>query len=175
VAAILGVVAATGLWWMYFDNLEGSVVRRKVEDAKAWRPTTWIYGHLPLAAALVATGVGLEHAVVESVEHDTFPLAERWLLVTAVAAVFAAMALIQFATVLPEGRRTNRTIMRNRLIGVPVVLAVGFLGFLSALWIVFLVVLICAAEVAADVYSTTRSEVRTALTEGREITSDDEG
>ena len=67
--------------------------------------------------------------------------------------------------VLPDGRRTNRTIMRNRLIGVPVVLAVGFLGFLSAPWIVFLVALVCAGEVAADVYTKTESEFEHALTE----------
>jgi len=166
IAAILGVISATGLWWMYFDNLEGSVVRRKVEEAKAWRPTTWIYGHFPLAAALVAAGAGMEHAVVESVEHHGLPLAERWLLVGAVAVAFAAMALIQFATVLPGGRRDNLAIMRNRLAGIPLVLMIGFFGFLSATWIIFLVALTCIAEVAADVYVKTESEFEHALTDG---------
>ena len=33
--AALGVVVATGMWWMYFDNLEGSVVRRRADQAKS--------------------------------------------------------------------------------------------------------------------------------------------
>ena len=64
VTAALGVVVATGMWWMYFDNLEGNVVRRRADQAKAWRPTVWIYSHLPLAAGVAITGVGLEHAVL---------------------------------------------------------------------------------------------------------------
>jgi low temperature requirement protein LtrA len=159
-AAILGVITATGLWWMYFDNLDGSVVRRRIEDLKAWRPTTWIYSHLPLAIALAIAGVGLEHAVVEAVEHHSFPAPERWLLVSAVAFAFAAMALNQYATVRPGAPGANIPIVRNRLIGIPVVLLVGFLSFLSSVWIVFLVTAVCAAEVAADVYVGTRSDLQ---------------
>jgi low temperature requirement protein LtrA len=164
-AAVLGVVTATGLWWMYFDNLDGSVVRRHVEEQKAWRPTTWIYGHLPLAAALAATGVGLEHSVVEAVEGHTFPSPERWLLVSAVAGAFAAMALIQYATVRPNRPGANLPIARNRLIGIPIVLVVGLFSFLSSVWIVFLITAVCAGEVAADVYVGTRTDLAHALDE----------
>ena len=158
-AAILGVMTATGLWWMYFDNLDGSVVRRRVEDLKAWRPTTWIYSHLPLAIALAIAGVGLEHAVVEAAEHHSFPAPERWLLVSAVAVAFAAMALNQFATVRPGLPGANLPIVRNRLIGIPVVLLFGFFGFLPSVWIVLLITAVCAAEVAADVYVGTRADL----------------
>jgi low temperature requirement protein LtrA len=166
-AAILGVITATGLWWMYFDNLDGSVVRRRVEDLKAWRPTTWIYSHLPLAIALAIAGVGLEHAVVEAVAHHSFPTPERWLLVSAVAVAFAAMALNQYATVRPSAPGANLPIVRNRLTGIPVVLLFGFFAFLSSVWIVFLVTLVCAGEVAADVYVATREDGEHAVDEGQ--------
>ena len=40
---VLGVLLATLLWWLYFDNAEGSVVRRRNIEGKTWRPTGWIY------------------------------------------------------------------------------------------------------------------------------------
>ena len=65
IGAILGIIIATGLWWIYFDNLEGSVVRRKKGQRTAWKPTVWIYSHLPLAISLTATGIGLEYLVTQ--------------------------------------------------------------------------------------------------------------
>ena len=65
IGAILGIVIATSLWWIYFDNLEGSVVRRRKGQRTAWKPTAWIYSHLPLAFGLTASGIGLEFIVTE--------------------------------------------------------------------------------------------------------------
>ena len=158
--AVLGVIVATALWWMYFDNLEGYVVRRRVEQVKAWRPTAWIYSHLPLTAALVAVGVGLEHAVLAAEHDEAFHTAERWLLVGGLAFTFAAMALNQLSTVRPTGQHHHLAFARNRLLGIPALLVIGFLGFLSSLWVVLLITLVCAAEVAGDVYIGLRSESR---------------
>lgn len=65
IRGVLGVIAASALWWLYFDNQQGSVVRRRKDQAKAWKPTAWIYSHLPLAIALTATGIGLEFFVAD--------------------------------------------------------------------------------------------------------------
>ena len=61
--AALGVGVATALWWLYFDNARGAVVRRDANVRRTWRPTAWIYSHLPLAAGLAASGVAMEVAV----------------------------------------------------------------------------------------------------------------
>ena len=66
----------TSLWWVYFDNLDGTVVRRRSDQRKAWKPTVWIYGHLPLVIALIMTAIGLEHAIT-AVGHHTLEAAER--------------------------------------------------------------------------------------------------
>jgi low temperature requirement protein LtrA len=159
--AALGVVVATGMWWMYFDNLEGSVVRRRADQAKAWRPTVWIYSHLPLAAGVAITGVGLEHAVFEAGE-DHAHTASRWLLVGAVALAFAAMAAILVATVPRRGGRGHIALARSRLIAIPFLLAIGLLSSASSVLIVFLIAVICCAEVAADVIVQTRSQAKVA-------------
>lgn len=35
----MGMGLATALWWLYFDNAKGSVVRRDAEVTRTWRPT----------------------------------------------------------------------------------------------------------------------------------------
>jgi low temperature requirement protein LtrA len=39
---VAGVVMATSLWLVDFDNLEGSVVRRDPNRKHNWYPTAWI-------------------------------------------------------------------------------------------------------------------------------------
>ena len=158
ITAALGVVVATGMWWMYFDNLEGSVVRRRADQAKAWKPTVWIFSHLPLAAGVAMTGVGLEHAVVEAGEAHAHT-ASRWLLVGAVALAFAAMAAILIATVPRRGGTNHLTIARVRLAAVPFILAIGLLSAASSVVIVLLLAAICCVEVAVDVVVQTRAAV----------------
>ena len=93
IGAMLGILIATSLWWLYFDNLEGSVVRRRKGQRKAWKPTVWIYSHLPLAIALTASGIGLEFIVT-----DHFHMPERMVVTLGVAGALTAMGLIQIAT-----------------------------------------------------------------------------
>ncbi|HEY5890557.1 MAG TPA: low temperature requirement protein A, partial [Acidimicrobiia bacterium] len=62
----LGIGISTAIWWLYFDNARGSVVRRDASVSRAWRPTVWIYTHFLLAVALAATGAGLEVAVADA-------------------------------------------------------------------------------------------------------------
>lgn len=98
--ALLGIVMATALWWLYFDNLEGSVVRRKKGQRTAWKPTAWIYSHLPLAIGLTATGIGLEFLVVGELEGE-----QRWIFVLGMSIALAAMGMIHVSTEAGEERR----------------------------------------------------------------------
>jgi low temperature requirement protein LtrA len=65
-SGVLALVVATAIWWLYFDNVEGMVVRRDPNAEHDWRPTIWIYSHLGIAAGLVMTAIGLEHAITEA-------------------------------------------------------------------------------------------------------------
>lgn len=88
----LGFAVAFALWWIYFDNVDDTVVTRL-----RFASQVWIYTHLPLVMGLTALGVGVEHLVA----HDPgSPLAdaERWLLCGAVALSLAAVGVVHLMT-----------------------------------------------------------------------------
>jgi len=145
--AALSVGIVTALWWLYFDNASGSVVRRDAAVRRTWRPTGWIYTHLILAAALASSAVGLERAVSEA-GHGPMPSSDRWLLVGSVGVVLAALALIQFASTFT--RSPGRPIAIMRLTGIPFLVLIGFLTTLEAQWVVIGIIGICATQLVAD-------------------------
>jgi low temperature requirement protein LtrA len=99
---VAGVLLATSLWWVYFDNLEGSVVRRDPNKEHDWHPTAWIYSHLPLAVTLTMAGIGVEELVIASAGHD-FNAEHRWLAASGVAGAYLAMAMILVSSSSPDG------------------------------------------------------------------------
>ena len=121
--AVIGVITASGLWWIYFDNLEGSVVRRRKGQRTAWKPTVWIYSHLPLAIGLTATGIGLEFLVAQE-GHGV-----RWVAIGGMATALFAMGIIHFATEREAGRDITQAQIRVGAAGVVLVL-----GLVSESW-----------------------------------------
>lgn len=146
--AILGVTIATALWWIYFDNLDGFNVRRR-KEAKNWRPTVWIYTHLPLAIGIAVAGVGVEHAITASAHPEDWHAAERWLLVGAIATALFAMAIILEAS-RREGDEIKRVVIKARLVGVAVVAVIGLFSGLGPFGLVLLLAIACVGQVFAD-------------------------
>lgn len=147
--AALAIGIATGFWWLYFDNAQGKVVRRVATVRRTWRPTGWIYTHLPLAAGLAALAVAMERALAEA-GHGPMPLPDRWLLVGSASVVLAAMALIQHtSSIAPEDQR-SRGITLNRLLGIPFLLLLGLLTAAGPQWLMAGVFGIVLAELIGD-------------------------
>jgi low temperature requirement protein LtrA len=146
---ILGLGIATCLWWINFDHLDGSVIRRR-GDRRNWRPTVWIYSHLPLAIGLAMLGVSIEIAIVAADHGHDYHDAERWLLVGSVALALAAMAAIQTATVRSDREQLRRSVIINRLVGIPAVLLIGLIPGIGAVWTMALVTAVCSGEIVAD-------------------------
>lgn len=149
VTATMGVGLATALWWLYFENVSGTVVRRNRATRRTWRPTVWIYTHMPLVAGLGAVGVGLDLAVSEAGDH-AMPDDARWLLLGAVAVALLAMAVIQLATMASTPTTRQRGIVMSRLSAIPFLLIVGLLGSLGPQWVVAGALGITIAVVVAD-------------------------
>ncbi len=149
IAAVLGVLLATLLWWLYFDNAEGSVVRRRNIEGKTWRPTGWIYTHLPLAAALAIVGVALDQAIL-SAGTGPMPPAERWLLLGGVALGLVCLAILQIASLNYSKESLNRVIAINRLAGVPFLALIGLLVQADPVWVLAGATGVCVAVLAAD-------------------------
>ena len=148
--AALAVGVATSLWWLYFDNTQGSVVRRDPMVKRTWRPTVWLYAHLPLAASLVGFGVAMEHAVSEA-GHGPMETSDRWLLVLSVAVALGCYGLIHLASA-PAGGRDNALLL-TRVIGIPALIVIGMLSALEAQWVAAGVLGVCVAQVISDIFS----------------------
>lgn len=126
-SAIMSVIVTAGLWWLYFHNHEGTVVRRLPEQEPIWKPTAWIYSHLPLAMGVVATGVGLDFVLT-----DHTGTAERWILTGGLSVAMLSMAIILRVTLNPNDPRTNQKAV-VRLVAIPIVLVVGALAGVLAM------------------------------------------
>ena len=140
-AAVLGVIAASALWWLYFENAHGLVVRRRADQLKAWRPTVWIYSHLPLAIALTATGIGFEFLVNQD------PAVGRWMVSAGVAGSLVAMAGILIATDQGEDDRDRiQAIIRFASAGLALLI-----GLVSASWSANVILLVITSLLAAQI------------------------
>ncbi|HZD22826.1 MAG TPA: GNAT family N-acetyltransferase [Acidimicrobiia bacterium] len=149
VASAASIGVATGLWWLYFDNARGHIVRRDPSVRRTWRPTVWIYTHLPLAAGLATTAVSLERAIAHSGASSMFA-SDRWFLVGSGCVVLASLALIEFASSGGVGRMRSRGLILNRLIGIPGLIVFGLLADPSPGWIVLGVLGITASQLIGD-------------------------
>ncbi|MBT8197390.1 MAG: low temperature requirement protein A [Acidimicrobiia bacterium] len=145
-AAVLGVFLASGLWWLYFDNAEGSVVRRDPNTAKAWRPTVWIYAHLPLSGALVASGIGLEFMV--ALHADTV---ERFVLAGGTAGALIFMGVLHMATE-PTAERRDQTKAFVRFGSALVVLLLGAVMGENAVALVVALLTVIVAQILLDIF-----------------------
>lgn len=152
IAAALGIMVAIGLWWIHFDNVDGFVVRRRGQKTD-WRPTVWIYSHLPLALGIGTVGVGVEHVIVAAESGHEYHADERWILAIGAALAFAAMASIEWASAPRSDHTIRRRILGNRGGAVIASLLIGAIA-LGPVATIGLLTLVCAVQVAADVAAT---------------------
>lgn len=120
--AMLGMLIGIGLWWVYFDS-----VSHRIPYPTETAVGTWAYLHLPLTAAIAATGA----ALLNIVAHASEPIEPnvRWLLVGSVASVVLITVLL--INVVDSGSEVYRHIHtsgRNALFVSAA--AIALLGFL---------------------------------------------
>ena len=99
-----GLSIAFSLWWIYFDNVDGSAIRAFREKARIGVYTTWLYVHFPLVVGLVATSTGIRH-VVSSVQNISLPYAGQWLICGSVSLCLFSIGIIQLSIASAAGRR----------------------------------------------------------------------
>jgi low temperature requirement protein LtrA len=157
-AAAASIGVATAYWWMYFDNARGRIVRRDPTVRRTWRPTAWIYTHLPLAASLAALAVAMERAIEES-GHGAMPPTDRWFLVGTAAFALGSMALIQFASSGGRDDVLSRGVVLNRLLGIPALLLLGLLTTPEPQWMLVGVLGIGIAELIGDMVVSADTEL----------------
>lgn len=91
VFSLLSILVVFGLWWLYFSNLEGSIIKDRI-----WAPFMWVYAHLPLAMGITAFGVASKK-LFQAVGEDHIKSNYLILFCTALILYTLAMALIEAA------------------------------------------------------------------------------
>lgn len=106
--AILGMLVAIGLWWVYFD-----FISHRLPNQVTLMVSEWFYLHLPLTMGVATVGVSVFYLVA----HAREPLLPevRWLMVFAMAVTLLSVALltrtIQLNQVQQSTHRIGRRVM----------------------------------------------------------------
>jgi low temperature requirement protein LtrA len=155
--AVLGVVNAFTLWWMYFETASGSPFQA-AKSGQTMRITVWLYAHLPLAIGVTAAGVGIKYALSKAYL-VALSDAGRWLLCGSMGLALVTLALLHGLTCLRADRR--RSLILERLAGVGALAIVGLFGRgLSSLVVVGLVAAIGLVQVGVDIVQQDRAAQR---------------
>jgi low temperature requirement protein LtrA len=118
VAAVLGVVVAAALWWLYFDVV-AIVAERRLSKAAEGRERNEIardsysFLHLPMVAGIALVAVGLK----KTLAHVDSPLGT-----VAAAAMLGGAAMYLLAHVAFRWRNVH-TLNRQRLLGASALIA----------------------------------------------------
>jgi low temperature requirement protein LtrA len=92
-AASLGFAMAASIWWINFDFVEDSAIKSKALVPRF----VYLYGHFFIVASIIAIGIGVEHAIKETVEaHLHLPTLA--LLSGGIAVYLAAITIIRVVT-----------------------------------------------------------------------------
>ncbi len=147
ISAVFGFGIAFSLWWIYFENVSGSVLQGS-GAGKIGLFQVWLFGHLPLVIGLATTGVGVEH-VIMSDANQALPTPQRWLICGGVALCLFSLSILHKTGII--FRCKVRAKYRLGAAATLIFLAVAGIG-LPPLAIVGLVALVCAIQVIEDLY-----------------------
>ncbi|MGB3640220.1 MAG: low temperature requirement protein A [Rivularia sp. (in: cyanobacteria)] len=147
ISAVFGFSIAFSLWWIYFENVSGSILNANV-NKKVGLIQVWLYGHLPLVIGLATTGVGVEQ-VIMSDANQALPTPQRWLICGGVALCLLSLSILHRTGMI------NRCKVRAkyRLAAAAILIFLALLGASSQpIVIIGLVALVCATQVLEDLY-----------------------
>jgi len=133
------------LWWIYFDDVGGSRIRR---ERGGW--IVWFFGHLPLQMGLVALGPALGRATTLTMDEPP-PAVDRWLLGGAIATIFFSVAIVDSVTERRQAELSDRARVSARAFtGVLVLVMAAAAGAMSGWVFLMVITALCLAQVIFD-------------------------
>jgi low temperature requirement protein LtrA len=91
-AAALGFAIAGALWWIYFDYVDASIVKRTITAGQIY-----LYAHLPLLIGLAALGAGIKLAI-KATEETGLTNEVSWIIGGGVALFMLSVAVMHLVT-----------------------------------------------------------------------------
>jgi low temperature requirement protein LtrA len=137
--AVLALIVGSGFWWAYFDLVGG-----RLPVSEGLRPGFWLYGQLPVALVIAASGAAMV-GLIEHAGDDHAPAANAWLLGGGVAVLLVVLIGLA-ATLRTEDRVADRPLALAMALGAcgalvvaavdppPWLLAAALVAILAAVW-----------------------------------------
>jgi low temperature requirement protein LtrA len=145
-AAALGFAVAGALWWIYFDYVDSSIVKRTITAGQIY-----LYAHLPLLIGLAGLGAGVKLAI-KATEAAGLTGEVSWIIGGGVALFMASVAVLHLVTA-RSGRDVDAWL---RLGTAGLALALGAIG--ARIGIVALLAILAGALAAQIVLELGRHE-----------------
>ncbi|WP_044292470.1 low temperature requirement protein A [Rivularia sp. PCC 7116] len=148
ISAILGFSIAFSLWWIYFENVTGSILQSNATSKKIRLIQIWLYGHLPLVIGLATTGVAVEQ-IIMSDANQALPSPQRWLICGGVALCLLSLSVLHSTGIIFR----CKVRAKYRFLAAVILIFLAIIGInLQPVVITGLVALICAIQVIEDLY-----------------------
>ena len=145
ITASLGLVITCSLWWLYFDDVAGSRLKKK-----PWANYVWIYVHAPLMMGITAVGVAIKKAVFFDpgyIAADKY----RFLLCGVLGLTLVCIAIIDAVTERTHAQMRDRGRVQVRVFGALLVFLLAPAGaFMPAVYFLVLVATACVVQVLFD-------------------------
>ncbi len=167
--AAFALIVTCSLWWIYFDDVAGSRIRKRTGSL-----FIWIYTHLPLTLAITAVGVGAKK-VVYFEPTQVAPAGYRWLFAGSLGLALLATGLIDWVTERRQAELSDSARVVSRVASASFILVLIPAGaFMSSALFVGLLATVLFAQVILDLYIAPHKETEEAEHESMEQDEDDE-
>ena len=146
-----GITIAFGLWWIYFDTVDGSAIRALKENNRIGIYLSWLYLHFPLLIGLAAMGDGIAH-VIKADQSLSIPLSELWLICGSVALCLFSMGFLHLVTFeANSSRRIGLKWLFYRFTSAFIVIMIAVLGVkVLPITLLFTLAVVCIIQIIID-------------------------
>ena len=146
-----GITIAFGLWWIYFDTVDGSAIRALKEQRRIGIYLSWLYLHFPLLIGIASLGDGISHLIkADQILPISYP--ERWLMCISVALCLLSIGFIHLIIFEANSLRiTGLKWFFYRFVSALAVLIMAIVDIkITPITLLFAISLICIIQVAID-------------------------
>jgi low temperature requirement protein LtrA len=154
----LGLSITFGLWWLYFDTVDGAPIRAIKEKGRIGVYFLWLFGHFPLVIAITSVGVGIRH--LTSNMHDAaLSFSDQWLVCGSVAMSLGAQGILHLSSAYyykHAGSLRDYLVSRRwatyRIISAGAILLIPILNIqLSPFLLICILAAICIGQIIVDI------------------------
>ncbi len=146
-----GITIAFGLWWIYFDTVDGSAIRALRENNRIGIYLSWLYLHFPLLIGIAAMGDGIAH-VIKADQNLSIPFSELWLICGSVSLCLFSMGFLHLVTFeANSSRKIGLKWLFYRFISAFIVIMIAVLGVkILPITLLLTISIVCIIQVIID-------------------------